>query len=169
MTKKTTPNVGIAQLNKEIELSNLKLKLPEPVPLPERIDGLSNFVATESKHLMAAAKELKKQMDKLKKALSKEYNVEYPFRYEFIVTSEQRLPKIKWYRVIARGGWYPELETQEVSNGVLRRFLHAMDWEIPLYLHLLDELNQLEQRVKPIRELSCQVRKTMRAIKKLQN
>ncbi|MCV5632873.1 hypothetical protein OFN23_32495, partial [Escherichia coli] len=70
MTKKTTPNVGIAQLNKDIELSNLKLKLPEPVPLPERIDGLSNFVATESKHLMAAAKELKKQMDILRKALS---------------------------------------------------------------------------------------------------
>ncbi|MCZ6404745.1 hypothetical protein O4N82_23910, partial [Vibrio parahaemolyticus] len=103
----------------------------------------------------------------LKEALSKEYNVEYPFRYEFIVTSEQRLPKIKWHRMIARGGWYPELETQEVSNGVLRRFSHAMDWEIPLYLYLLDELNQLEQRVKPIRELSSQVRKTMRAIEKL--
>lgn len=167
MAKKTTPNVGIVQLSKDIELSNLKLKLPEPVPLPDRIDGLSDFVATESKHLMSAAKELKKQMDKLKEALSKEYNVEYPFRYEFIVTSEQRLPKIKWHRVIARGGWYPELETQEVSDGVLRRFSHAMDWEIPLYLHLLDQINRLERRVNPIRELSSQVIKTMRAIKKL--
>ncbi|EPI3369816.1 hypothetical protein ACS5WH_004183 [Vibrio parahaemolyticus] len=168
MTKKTTLNVGIAQLSKEIKLCNLKLKLPEPVPLPERIDGLSDFVATESNHLMAAAKELKKQMDKLKKALSKEYNVEHPFRYEFIVTSEQRLPKIRWHRVIARRGWYPELEIQEVSDGVLRRFSHAMDWEIPLYLHLLDQINRLEQRVNPIRELSSQVRKTKRAIEKLQ-
>ncbi|MGR2770423.1 hypothetical protein ACUYOF_23230 [Photobacterium ganghwense] len=167
MTKKTTPNVGIEQLSKEIKLSNLKLKLPKPTPLPERIDDLPIFVATESKHLMAAAKDLKKQMDELKKALSQEYNAEYPFRYEFIVASEQRLPKIKWHRVIARKGWYPELETQEVSDGVLRRFSNAMDWEIPLYLHLLDELNRLEQRVKPIRELSSQVRKTMRSIEKL--
>ncbi|MCG6221385.1 hypothetical protein K6U67_12155, partial [Vibrio diabolicus] len=60
-----------------------------------------------------------------------------------------------------------ELEEKEVSDAVLRRFSNAMDWEIPLYLHLLDQINQLEQRVKPIRELSSQVRKTMRAIKKL--
>ena len=59
------------QLNKEIELSNLKLKLPEPVPLPERIDGFIWFRCDRVKATMAAAKELKKQMDKLKKALSK--------------------------------------------------------------------------------------------------
>ncbi|UTV30972.1 hypothetical protein [Photobacterium atrarenae] len=167
MTKKTTPNVGIEQLSKEIELSNLKLKLPKQTPLPEKIDDLPNFVATESKHLMAAAKGLKKQLDELKKTLSKEYKVEYPLRYEFVVVSEQRLPRIKWHRVIARKGWYPELETKEVSNGVLRRFSNTMDWEIPLYLHLLDELDHLENRVKPIKNLSSQVRKTMRAIEKL--
>ena len=72
MAKKTTPNVGITQLNKEIELSNLKLKLPEPVPLPERIDGLSDFVATESKEQrVKPIRELSSQVRKTMRAIKK--------------------------------------------------------------------------------------------------
>ncbi|KFK47994.1 hypothetical protein JS86_26090, partial [Vibrio vulnificus] len=71
------------------------------------------------------------------------------------------------YRLILHRYPDEELEEKEVSEGVLRRFSNAMPWEIPLYLHLLDQIKQLEQRVKPTRELSSQVRKTMRAIEKL--
>ncbi|HAS7002750.1 TPA: hypothetical protein I7290_20585 [Vibrio parahaemolyticus] len=167
MTNKTIPNVGITDYCGELDLSDFDIALPEQSPLPELIKDLPLFVADESKILTVAAKDLEAQLEKLCKALTAEYNVKYPIRYKFKVKKSKGLPEITWYRLILHRYPDEELEEKEVSEGVLRRFSNAMPWEIPLYLHLLDQINRLEQRVKPIRELSSQVRKTMRAIEKL--
>ncbi|MEZ8064092.1 MULTISPECIES: hypothetical protein [Vibrio] len=168
MAKKTIPNVGITDYCGELDLSDFDIALPEQSPLPTLIKDLPIYVTDESKKLMVAAKDLKGRLEELSKALATEYDVEHPMRYTFKVKNSKGLPKITWYRLILYRYPKKELEEKEVSDAVLRRFSNAMDWEIPLYLHLLDQLNQLEQRVKPIRELSSQVRKTIRAIKKLQ-
>ncbi|ELA7016586.1 hypothetical protein ACVD2U_004169 [Vibrio parahaemolyticus] len=167
MAKKTIPNVGITDYCGELDLSDFDIALPEQSPLPTLIKDLPIYVTDESKKLMVAAKDLKGRLEELSKALATEYDVEHPMRYTFKVKNSKGLPKITWYRLILYRYPKKELEEKEVSDAVLRRFSHAMDWEIPLYLHLLDQLNRLEQRMKPIRELSSQVRKTMRAIEKL--
>ncbi|HCE4631662.1 TPA: hypothetical protein N2711_003544 [Vibrio parahaemolyticus] len=168
MAKKTIPNVGITDYCGELDLSDFDIALPEQSPLPKLIKDLPLFVADESKILTVAAKDLEARLEKLCKALTAEYKVKYPIRYKFKVKKSKGLPEITWYRLILHRYPDEELEEKEVSEGVLRRFSNAMPWEIPLYLHLLDQIKQLEQRVKPTRELSSQVRKTMRAIEKLQ-
>ncbi|GHW70996.1 hypothetical protein [Vibrio cholerae] len=168
MTKKTIPNVGITDYCGELDLSDFDIALPEQSPLPELIKDLPLFVADESKILTVAAKDLEARLENLCKALAAEYKVKYPMRYRFKVKKSKGLPEITWYRLILHRYPDEELEEKEVSEGVLRRFSNSMPWEIPLYLHLLDQIKRLEQRVKPTRELSSQVRKTMRAIEKLQ-
>ncbi len=166
MTKKTIPNVGITDYCGELDLSDFDIALPEQSPLPELIKDLPLFVADESKILTVAAKDLEARLENLCKALAAEYKVKYPMRYRFKVKKSKGLPEITWYRLILHR--YPDEELEEKEVSVLRRFSNSMPWEIPLYLHLLDQIKRLEQRVKPTRELSSQVRKTMRAIEKLQ-
>ncbi|MDF5462673.1 hypothetical protein P3710_27195, partial [Vibrio parahaemolyticus] len=74
--------------------------------------------------------------------------------------------KITWYRLILHRYPDEELEEKEVSNGVLRRFSYAMPWEIPLYLHLLDELEKLDQRVIRISTLTEAIKELTKATKK---
>ncbi|AUW03504.1 hypothetical protein [Vibrio campbellii] len=163
MTKE--PNVGITNYCEELDLSDFDIALPEQSPLPKLIKDLPLFVADESKKLMVAAKDLKSRLEKLSKALAAEYDVEHPMRYTFKVKNSKGLPKITWYRFILHR-YQEELEEKEVSDGVLRRFSNAMPWEIPLYLHLLDELEKLNQRAIRISTLAEAIKELTKAIKK---
>ncbi|MBE4151340.1 hypothetical protein HJ100_19585 [Vibrio parahaemolyticus] len=166
MTNKTIPNVGITDYCGELDLSDFDIALPEQSPLPELIKDLPLFVADESKILTVAAKDLEARLEKLCKALTAEYNVKYPIRYKFKVKKSKGLPEITWYRLILHRYPDEELEEKEVSEGVLRRFSNAMPWEIPLYLHLLDELEKLEQRVIRISTLAEAIKELTKATKK---
>ncbi|EOX4930195.1 hypothetical protein ACER1D_004006 [Vibrio alginolyticus] len=164
MTKE--PAVGITNYCGELDLSDFDIALPEQSPQPELIKDLPLFVADESKILMVAAKDLEARLEKLCKALTAEYKVKYPIRYKFKVKKSKGLPKITWYRLILHRYPDEELEEKEVSNGVLRRFSYAMPWEIPLYLHLLDELEKLDQRVIRISTLTEAIKELIKATKK---
>ena len=164
MTKE--PAVGITNYCGELDLSDFDIALPEQSPQPEVIKDLPLFVADESKILMVAAKDLEARLEKLCKALTAEYKVKYPIRYKFKVKKSKGLPKITWYRLILHRYPDEELEEKEVSNGVLRRFSYAMPWEIPLYLHLLDELEKLDQRVIRISTLTEAIKELTKATKK---
>ncbi|EHK9184675.1 hypothetical protein ACN2LU_002938 [Vibrio vulnificus] len=166
MTKKTMPNVGITDYCGELDLSDFDIALPEQSPLPELIKELPLFVADESKILTVAAKDLEARLEKLCKALTAEYKVKYPIRYKFKVKKSKGLPEITWYRLILHRYPDEELEEKEVSEGVLRRFSNAMPWEIPLYLHLLDELEKLNQRVIRISTLAEAIKELTKATKK---
>ncbi|EIO3707402.1 hypothetical protein LQJ93_003864 [Vibrio parahaemolyticus] len=166
MAKKTIPNVGITDYCGELDLSDFDIALPEQSPLPELIKELPLFVADESKILMFAAKDLEARLENLCKALAVEYKVKYPIRYKFKVKKSKGLPEITWYRLILHRYPDEELEEKEVSEGVLRRFSNAMPWEIPLYLHLLDELEKLDQRVIRISTLAEAIKELTRATKK---
>ncbi|ELY5145237.1 hypothetical protein NB574_00655 [Vibrio vulnificus] len=166
MAKKTTPNVGITNYCGELDLSDFDIALPEQSPLPELIKDLPLFVADESKILTVAAKDLEARLEKLCKALTAEYKVKYPIRYKFKVKKSKGLPEITWYRLILHRYPDEELEEKEVSEGVLRRFSNAMPWEIPLYLHLLDELEKLNQRVIRISTLAEAIKELTKATKK---
>ncbi|MBE4578681.1 hypothetical protein BOO30_13555 [Vibrio navarrensis] len=166
MAKKTTPNVGITNYCGELDLSDFDISLPEQSPLPELIKELPLFVADESKILTVAAKDLESRLEKLCKALTAEYKVKYPIRYKFKVKKSKGLPEITWYRLILHRYPDEELEEKEVSEGVLRRFSNAMPWEIPLYLHLLDELEKLNQRVIRISTLAEAIKELTKATKK---
>ncbi|HFI9397847.1 hypothetical protein [Vibrio parahaemolyticus] len=166
MTKKTIPNVGITDYCGELDLSDFDIALPEQSPLPELIKDLPLFVADESKILTVAAKDLEARLEKLCKALTAEYKVKYPIRYKFKVKKSKGLPEITWYRLILHRYPDEELEEKEVSEGVLRRFSNAMPWEIPLYLHLLDELEKLDQRVIRISTLAEAIKELTKATKK---
>ncbi|ENO1793563.1 MULTISPECIES: hypothetical protein [Vibrio] len=164
MTKE--PAVGITNYCGELDLSDFDIALPEQSPQPEVIKDLPLFVADESKILMVAAKDLEARLEKLCKALTAEYKVKYPIRYKFKVKKSKGLPEITWYRLILHRYPDEELEEKEVSEGVLRRFSNAMPWEIPLYLHLLDELEKLDQRVIRISTLAEAVKELTKAIEK---
>ncbi|CAH1555081.1 hypothetical protein FWP32_12285 [Vibrio alginolyticus] len=164
MTKE--PAVGITNYCGELDLSDFDIALPEQSPQPEVIKDLPLFVADESKILMVAAKDLEARLEKLCKALTAEYKVKYPIRYKFKVKKSKGLPEITWYRLILHRYPDEELEEKEVSEGVLRRFSNAMPWEIPLYLHLLDELEKLEQRVIRISTLAEAIKELTKATKK---
>ncbi|EHJ9984783.1 hypothetical protein CE131_18465 [Vibrio parahaemolyticus] len=164
MTKE--PAVGITNYCGELDLSDFDIALPEQSQQPELIKDLPLFVADESKILMVAAKDLEARLEKLCKALTAEYKVKYPIRYKFKVKKSKGLPKITWYRLILHRYPDEELEEKEVSNGVLRRFSYAMPWEIPLYLHLLDELEKLDQRVIRISTLTEAIKELIKATKK---
>ncbi|HCG9062840.1 hypothetical protein AB7W88_08935 [Providencia vermicola] len=166
MAKKTIPNVGITDYCGELDLSDFDIALPEQSPLPELIKELPLFVADESKILMFAAKDLEARLEKLCKAMTAEYKVKYPIRYKFKVKKSKGLPEITWYRLILHRYPDEELEEKEVSEGVLRRFSNAMPWEIPLYLHLLDELEKLDQRVIRISTLAEAIKELTKATKK---
>ncbi|HFQ5567527.1 hypothetical protein [Vibrio parahaemolyticus] len=166
MAKKTIPNVGITDYCGELDLSDFDIALPEQSLLPELIKDLPLFVADESKILTVAAKDLEARLEKLCKALTAEYKVKYPIRYKFKVKKSKGLPEITWYRLILHRYPDEELEEKEVSEGVLRRFSNAMDWEIPLYLHLLDELEKLNQRVARMSTLNQAVKELSKAIEK---
>ncbi|MCR9499373.1 hypothetical protein [Vibrio vulnificus] len=166
MTKKTIPNVGITDYCGELDLSDFDIALPEQSPLPELIKDLPLFVADESKILTVAAKDLEARLEKLCKALTAEYKVKYPIRYKFKVKKSKGLPEITWYRLILHRYPDEELEEKEVSEGVLRRFSNAMPWEIPLYLHLLDELEKLNQRVIRIITLAEAIKELTKATEK---
>ena len=166
MAKKTIPNVGITDYCGELDLSDFDIALPEQSPLPELIKDLPLFVADESKILTVAAKDLEARLEKLCKALTAEYKVKYPIRYKFKVKKSKGLPEITWYRLILHRYPDEELEEKEVSEGVLRRFSNAMPWEIPLYLHLLDELEKLDQRVIRITTLAEAIKELTKATKK---
>lgn len=166
MAKKTIPNVGITDYCGELDLSDFDIALPEQSPLPELIKDLPLFVADESKILTVAAKDLEARLEKLCKALTAEYKVKYPIRYKFKVKKSKGLPEITWYRLILHRYPDEELEEKEVSEGVLRRFSNAMPWEIPLYLHLLDELEKLDQRVIRISTLAEAIKELTKATKK---
>ncbi|HCD1559567.1 TPA: hypothetical protein NBH57_000548 [Escherichia coli] len=166
MTKKTIPNVGITDYCGELDLSDFDIALPEQSPLPELIKDLPLFVADESKILTVAAKDLEARLEKLCKALTAEYKVKYPIRYKFKVKKSKGLPEITWYRLILHRYPDEELEEKEVSEGVLRRFSNAMPWEIPLYLHLLDELEKLNQRVIRISTLAEAIKELTKATEK---
>ncbi|MDG2845080.1 hypothetical protein P7M70_24285 [Vibrio parahaemolyticus] len=166
MAKKTIPNVGITDYCGELDLSDFDIALPEQSPLPELIKDLPLFVADESKILTVAAKDLEARLEKLCKALTAEYKVKYPIRYKFRVKKSKGLPEITWYRLILHRYPDEELEEKEVSEGVLRRFSNAMPWEIPLYLHLLDELEKLNQRVIRISTLAEAIKELTKATKK---
>ncbi|XAG81066.1 hypothetical protein MRN14_00055 [bacterium 19NY03SH02] len=166
MAKKTTPNVGITDYCGELYLSDFDIALPEQSPFPELIKDLPLFVADESKILTVAAKDLEARLEKLCKALTAEYKVKYPIRYKFKVKKSKGLPEITWYRLILHRYPDEELEEKEVSEGVLRRFSNAMPWEIPLYLHLLDELEKLDQRVIRISTLAEAIKELTKATKK---
>jgi len=166
MTNKTIPNVGITDYCGELDLSDFDIALPEQSPLPELIKDLPLFVADESKILTVAAKDLEARLEKLCKALTAEYKVKYPIRYKFKVKKSKGLPEITWYRIILHRYPDEELEEKEVSEGVLRRFSNAMPWEIPLYLHLLDELEKLNQRVIRISTLAEAIKELTKATKK---
>ncbi|HHY0606749.1 TPA: hypothetical protein ACVU5H_004217 [Vibrio parahaemolyticus] len=164
MTKE--PAVGITNYCGELDLSDFDIALPEQSPQPELIKDLPLFVADESKLLMVAAKDLEARLEKLCKALTAEYKVKYPIRYKFKVKKSKGLPEITWYRLILHRYPDEELEEKEVSEGVLRRFSNAMPWEIPLYLHLLDELEKLNQRVARMSTLNQAVKELSKAIEK---
>ncbi|EPI4776933.1 TPA: hypothetical protein RQL27_003550 [Vibrio vulnificus] len=164
MTKE--PAVGIKNYCGELDLSDFDIALPEQSPQPEVIKDLPLFVADESKILMVAAKDLEARLEKLCKALTAEYKVKYPIRYKFKVKKSKGLPEITWYRLILHRYPDEELEEKEVSEGVLRRFSNAMPWEIPLYLHLLDELEKLDQRVIRISTLAEAIKELTKATKK---
>ncbi|MDF4989589.1 hypothetical protein P3674_17405 [Vibrio parahaemolyticus] len=164
MTKK--PAVGITNYCGKLDLSDFDIALPEQSPQPELIKDLPLFVADESKILMVAAKDLEARLEKLCKALTAEYRVKYPIRYKFKVKKSKGLPEITWYRLILHRYPDEELEEKEVSEGVLRRFSNAMPWEIPLYLHLLDELEKLDQRVIRISTLAEAIKELTKATKK---
>ncbi|MFW1526385.1 hypothetical protein [Vibrio parahaemolyticus] len=164
MTKE--PAVGITNYCGELDLSDFDIALPEQSPQPEVIKDLPLFVADESKILMVAAKDLEARLEKLCKALTDEYKVKYPIRYKFKVKKSKGLPEITWYRLILHRYPDEELEEKEVSEGVLRRFSNAMPWEIPLYLHLLDELEKLDQRVIRISTLAEAIKELTKATKK---
>ena len=164
MTKE--PAVGITNYCGELDLSDFDIALPEQSPLPELIKDLPLFVADESKILTVAAKDLEARLEKLCKALTAEYKVKYPIRYKFKVKKSKGLPEITWYRLILHRYPDEELEEKEVSEGVLRRFSNAMPWEIPLYLHLLDELEKLDQRVIRISTLAEAIKELTKATKK---
>ncbi|MBE4593686.1 hypothetical protein R7P07_17875 [Vibrio sp. Vb2133] len=166
MTKKTIPNVGITDYCGELDLSDFDIALPEQSPLPKLIKDLPLFVADESKILTLAAKDLEARLEKLCKALTAEYKVKYPIRYKFKVKKSKGFPEITWYRLILHRYPDEELEEKEVSEGVLRRFSNAMPWEIPLYLHLLDELEKLNQRVIRIITLAEAIKELTKATKK---
>lgn len=166
MTNKTIPNVGITDYCGELDLSDFDIALPEQSPLPELIKDLPLFVADESKILTVAAKDLEARLEKLCKALTAEYKVKYPIRYKFKVKKSKGLPEITWYRIILHRYPDEELEEKEVSEGVLRRFSNAMPWEIPLYLHLLDELEKLNQRVIRISTLAEAIKELTKATEK---
>ncbi|HCG5136126.1 TPA: hypothetical protein NJY83_003660 [Vibrio parahaemolyticus] len=166
MTKKSTPNVGITDYRGELDLSDFDIALPEQSLQPELIKDLPLFVADESKILIVAAKDLEARLEKLCKALTAEYKVKYPIRYKFKVKKSKGLPEITWYRLILHRYPDEELEEKEVSEGVLRRFSNAMPWEIPLYLHLLGELEKLEQRVIRISTLAEAIKELTKATKK---
>ncbi|WCP67128.1 hypothetical protein LYZ37_15160 [Vibrio tubiashii] len=166
MAKKTIPNVGITDYCGELDLSDFDIALPEQSPLPELIKDLPLFVADESKILTVAAKDLEARLEKLCKALTAEYKVKYPIRYKFKVKKSKGLPEITWYRLILHRYPDEELEEKEVSDAVLRRFSNAMSWEIPLYLHLLDELEKLNQRVIRISTLAEAIKELTKATKK---
>ncbi|KOE09182.1 hypothetical protein ACS81_00280 [Vibrio parahaemolyticus] len=166
MAKKTIPNVGITDYCGELDLSDFDIALPEQSLLPELIKDLPLFVADESKILTVAAKDLEARLEKLCKALTAEYKVKYPIRYKFKVKKSKGLPEITWYRLILHRYPDEELEEKEVSEGVLRRFSNAMDWEILLYLHLLDELEKLNQRVARMSTLNQAVKELSKAIEK---
>ncbi|EGR1180192.1 hypothetical protein AABF50_003578 [Vibrio parahaemolyticus] len=166
MAKKTIPNVGITDYCGELDLSDFDIALPKQSPLPELIKDLPLFVADESKILTVAAKDLEARLEKLCKALTAEYKVKYPIRYKFKVKKSKGLPEITWYRLILHRYPDEELEEKEVSEGVLRRFSNAMPWEIPLYLHLLDELEKLDQRVIRISTLAEAIKELTKATKK---
>ncbi|ELA6601462.1 TPA: hypothetical protein ACPJZQ_004469 [Vibrio alginolyticus] len=164
MTKE--PAVGITNYCGELDLSDFDIALPEQSPLPELIKDLPLFIADESKILTVAAKDLEARLEKLCKALTVEYKVKYPIRYKFKVKKSKGLPEITWYRLILHRYPDEELEEKEVSEGVLRRFSNAMPWEIPLYLHLLDELEKLNQRVIRISTLAEAIKELTKATKK---
>ncbi|MDF4526821.1 hypothetical protein P3379_19115 [Vibrio parahaemolyticus] len=164
MTKE--PAVGITNYWGELDLSDFDIALPEQSPQPKLIKDLPLFVADESKILMVAAKDLEARLEKLCKALTAEYKVKYPIRYKFKVKKSKGLPEITWYRLILHRYPDEELEEKEVSEGVLRRFSNAMDWELPLYLHLLDELEKLNQRVARMSTLNQAVKELSKAIEK---
>ncbi|EKB1952497.1 hypothetical protein ACLVXC_003870 [Vibrio alginolyticus] len=164
MTKE--PAVGITNYCEELDLSDFDIALPEQSPQPEVIKDLPLFVADESKILMVAAKDLEARLEKLCKALTAKYKVKYPIRYKFKVKKSKGLPEITWYRLILHRYPDEELEEKEVSEGVLRRFSNAMPWEIPLYLHLLDELEKLDQRVIRISTLAEAIKELTKATKK---
>ena len=164
MTKE--PAVGITNYCEELDLSDFDIALPEQSPQPEVIKDLPLFVADESKILIVAAKDLEARLEKLCKALTAKYKVKYPIRYKFKVKKSKGLPEITWYRLILHRYPDEELEEKEVSEGVLRRFSNAMDWEIPLYLHLLDELEKLNQRVARMSTLNQAVKELSKAIEK---
>lgn len=164
MTKE--PAVGITNYCGELDLSDFDIALPKQSPQPELIKDLPLFVADESKILTVAAKDLEARLEKLCKALTAEYKVKYPIRYKFKVKKSKGLPKVTWYRLILHRYPDEELEEKEVSNGVLRRFSYAMRWEIPLYLHLLDELEKLNQRVIRISTLAEAIKELTKATKK---
>ncbi|MFH4675929.1 hypothetical protein [Vibrio alginolyticus] len=166
MTKKSIPNVGITDYRGELDLSDFDIALPEQSPLPGLIKDLPLFVADESKILTVAAKDLEARLENLCKALTTEYKVKYPIRYKFKVKKSKGLPEITWYRLILHRYPDEELEEKEVSEGVLRRFSNAMPWEIPLYLHLLDELEKLNQRVIRISTLAEAIKELTKATKK---
>ena len=166
MAKKTIPNVGITDYCGELDLSDFDIALPEPSPLPELIKDLPLFVADKSKILMFAAKDLEALLKKLCKVLTAEYKVKYPMRYKFKVKESKGLPEITWYRLILHRYPDEELEEKEVSEAVLRRFSNAMSWEIPLYLHLIDELEKLNQRVIRMSTLTQATKDLTKAIEK---
>lgn len=164
MTKE--PNVGITNYHSALKLSDFDIVLSEQSPLPELTSELPAFITDESKLLMDAAKDLEARLKKLCKVLTAEYKVKYPIRYKFKVKKSKGLPEITWYRLILHRYPNEELEEKEVSEGVLRRFSNAMDWEIPLYLHLLDELEKLDQRVIRMSTLNQAVKELTKAIEK---
>ncbi|ENG7993150.1 hypothetical protein ACI5C3_002715 [Vibrio vulnificus] len=164
MTKE--PNVGITNYHSTLKLSDFDIVLSEQSPLPELTSDLPALITDESKLLMTAAKDLEARLEKLCKALTAEYKVKYPIRYKFKVKKSKGLPEITWYRLILHRYPDEELEEKEVSEGVLRRFSNAMPWEIPLYLHLLDELEKLDQRVIRISTLAEAVKELTKAIEK---
>ncbi|WP_394204953.1 hypothetical protein [Shewanella waksmanii] len=164
MTKE--PNVGITNYHSALKLSDFDIVLSEQSPLPELTSDLSAFITDESKLLMDAAKDLESRLKKLCKVLTAEYKIKYPMRYKFKVKKSKGLPKITWYRLILHHYPDEELEEKEVSNAVLRRFSNAMSWEIPLYLHLLDELEKLDQRVIRMTTLTKAVKELSKAIEK---
>ncbi|MCR9987322.1 MULTISPECIES: hypothetical protein [Vibrio] len=166
MAKKTISNVGITDYCGELDLSDFDIALPEQSPLPTLIKDLPIYVTDESKKLMVAAKDLEARLENLCKALTAEYKVKYPIRYKFKVKKSKGLPEITWYRLILHRYPDEELEEKEVSEGVLRRFSNAMPWEIPLYLHLLDELERLNQRVIRISTLAEAIKELTKATKK---
>ncbi|HBC3543666.1 TPA: hypothetical protein KD020_002993 [Vibrio parahaemolyticus] len=164
MTKE--PNVGITNYHSTLKLSDFDIVLSEQSPLPELTSDLPALITDESKLLMTAAKDLEARLEKLCKALTAEYKVKYPMRYKFKVKKSKGLPEITWYRLILHRYPDEELEEKEVSEGVLRRFSNAMPWEIPLYLHLLDELEKLDQRVIRISTLAEAIKELTKATKK---